>query len=156
MKWDGAAFGGAKLAAMCGNALLVYRRDDRPDIPFPGLLDLPGGGREGDESPAECVLRELAKEFDISLATDRLHYARANLLGDGSTLSWFFAVHLSEEEVAAVKFGDEGQDWALMPAADYIADEDAVPPLRDWLVHYLKAESAVRYLDTSLENPGKA
>ena len=156
MKWDGAPFGGAKLAAMMGDALLVYRRDDRPDIPFPGLLDLPGGGREGDESPAECVLRELAEEFGIQIPSNRLHYARANLIGDGVTISWFFAAHLSEEEVAAVRFGEEGQDWALMPAADYIADADAVPRLCEWLSHYLKADHAIRYFHTTLENPGKA
>jgi 8-oxo-dGTP diphosphatase len=144
MSWDGAPFGGAKLAAMLGDALLVYRRDDRADIPFPGLLDLPGGGREGDESPAECALRELAEEFGITVAVDRIHYARHYLLGDGATVSHFLAVQLTEDEVAAVRFGDEGQDWALLPAADFIADEDAVPRLRDWLAHYLAAEATIR------------
>ncbi len=156
MTWDGAPFGGAKLAAMLGDALLVYRRDDNPDIPFPGLLDLPGGGREGLESPAECALRELAEEFGISIGTDRIHYHRAYLLGDGATVSHFLAVRITDAEVAAVRFGDEGQDWALLPAADFIADEDAVPRLRDWLGHYLAADATIRYLDTAPENPGKA
>lgn len=156
MIWNGEAFGGAKLAAMLGDALLVYRRDDKPDIPFPAMLDLPGGGREGDESPAECVMRELAEEFGISVATDRIHYQRAHLLGDGATVSWFFAVHLDEDEVAAVRFGDEGQDWALLPAVDFIADEDSVPRLREWLGQYLAAEATIRYLDTIPENRGKA
>ncbi|KPF79109.1 hypothetical protein IP88_02655 [alpha proteobacterium AAP81b] len=136
MTWDGAPFGGAKLAAMCGDALLVYRRDDTPGLPFPGLLDLPGGGREGDETPEQCVLRELAEEFGVTLTEDRLHYHRAYRLGDGVTISHFFAARLSEAEVAEVRFGDEGQDWALMPAEDYIADEDAIPRLRDWLIEY--------------------
>jgi 8-oxo-dGTP diphosphatase len=156
MTWDGMAFGGAKLAAMLGDALLVYRRDDKPDIPFPGMLDLPGGGREGHESPAECALRELAEEFGISIAIDRVHYQRAYLLGDGATVSHFLAVHLTEAEVAAVRFGDEGQDWALLPAVDFITDEDAVPRLRDWLTHYLAAETVIRYLDTTSETHGKA
>lgn len=134
--WDGAPFGGAKMAAMLGDALLVYRRDDMPGLPFPGLLDLPGGGREGQESPAECVLRELAEEFGVYLAPDRLHYHRVYRLGDGVTLSHFFVAELTEIEVATVRFGDEGQDWALMPADDFIADEDAIPRLRDWLIEY--------------------
>lgn len=129
-------FAGAKLAAVLGDALLVYRRDDRPDIPFPGLLDLPGGGREGSESPAACALRELAEEFGISIPADRIHYHQSYLLGDGVTVSHFLAVTLTEAEVAAVRFGDEGQDWALLPIADYIADADAVPRLRDWLAAY--------------------
>ena len=156
MTWDGAAFGGARLAAMLGNALLVYRRDDSPDLPFPGLLDLPGGGRQGDEGPAECALRSLAEDFGITLAADRVHYDRAYLLGDGATVSHFLAVHLTEDEVASVRFGDEGQDWALLPIADYIADEDAVPLLREWLRHYLAADATIRYLDTTSKNPGKA
>ena len=156
MSWDGAAFGGARLAAMLGDALLVYRRDDNPDLPFPGLLDLPGGGREGDESPAECALRTLAEDFGISLAVDRVYYSRTYLLGDGATVSHFLAIHLTEDEVAAVRFGDQGQDWALLPAADYIADEDAVPLLREWLRHYLAANATIRYLDTTPKNPGKA
>ncbi len=147
-------FGGAKLAALLGDALLVYRRDDKPDIPFPGLLDLPGGGREGGESPAECALRELAEEFGIGLPVDRVHYHRAYLLGDGVTISHFLAVHLTEDDVAAVRFGDEGQDWALLPIADYLSDPDAIPRLRDWLAAYVAAAETVRCLDTTSQSGG--
>jgi 8-oxo-dGTP diphosphatase len=154
MSWDGMPFGGAKLAALLGDALLVYRRDDKPDIPFPGLLDLPGGGREGGESPAECALRELAEEFGIGLPVDRVHYHRAYPLGDGVTISHFLAVHLTEDEVAAVRFGDEGQDWALLPIADYLSDPDAIPRLRDWLAAYVSAAETVRCLDTTSQSNG--
>lgn len=155
MTWDGMPFGGAKLAALLGSALLVYRRDDTADIAFPGLLDLPGGGRKGGENPAQCALRELAEEFGVSVATDRIHYHRAYLLTDGVTISHFLAVHLTDNEVAAVRFGDEGQDWALLPIADYLSDPDAIPPLRDWLSHYLAAASTIRCLDTTPETNGK-
>lgn len=146
--WNGEAFAGTRLAALSGDALLVYRRDDGDDLPFPGLLDLPGGGRKGDESPAACALRELGEAFGLHLPVERVHYARAYLLGDGATTSWFLAVHIDDEEVAAVHFGDEGQDWALMPAADFIADADALPRLRDWLEQYLAADAAIRYMNT--------
>ena len=155
MTWDGLPFDGAKLAALLGDALLVYRRDDKPDIPFPGLLDLPGGGREGDESPAQCALRELAEEFGLAVAPDRIHYSRAYRLGDGVTISHFLAVHLSEDEVAAVRFGEEGQDWALLPIADYLSDSDAIPRLRDWLAAYVAAAATIRYLDTTPQSDGK-
>jgi 8-oxo-dGTP diphosphatase len=64
-------------------------------------------------------------------------------------------VHLTEEEVAAVHFGDEGQDWALLPIADYLSDPDAIPRLRDWLAAYVAAAETIRYLDTTLQSDGK-
>lgn len=147
-------FVGAKIAAMCGDGLLAYRRDDTPDIPFPDMIDLPGGGREGNETAGECVLRELAEEFGITLSTDRLHYDRQYRLSDGISISHFFAVHLTETEVAAVRFGDEGQDWALMPIADFIASDEAVPRLREWLEHYIAAAATIRCLGTASKSPG--
>ena len=91
MTWDGAAFSGSKQAALHGDGLLVYRRDAKPGIPFPGMIDLPGGGREGEEGPAECVLRELAEEFGLRVPTERLHYCRAYPLSwNQPTPSWFF------------------------------------------------------------------
>lgn len=48
---DGEAFCGAKIALVCGDRLVAYRRDAKPSIPWPGLWDLPGGGREGEEMP---------------------------------------------------------------------------------------------------------
>ena len=56
------SFSGAKLALFLGADLLVIKRDDRPDIPYPGYWDLPGGGREGDETPQACALRETYEE----------------------------------------------------------------------------------------------
>ena len=155
MMWDGTAFAGAKLAALLGDALIVYRRDDQPDLPFPGQLDLPGGGRQGDENPAQCALRELAEGFGISIPTDRIHYHRAYRLGDGVTISHFLAVHLTDDEVAAVQFGDEGQDWALLPIADYLSDPDAIVLLRDWLAQYLAAAQTIGCLDTTSQSAGK-
>lgn len=38
-------FGGAKLILFIGKQIVVLRRDQKPDIPWPGRLDLPGGGR---------------------------------------------------------------------------------------------------------------
>ena len=61
--WDGTPFGGAKIALVQDGLILTYLRDDKPDIRFPGLWDLPGGGREGGETPLACVARELFEEF---------------------------------------------------------------------------------------------
>ena len=65
--WDGGDFSGAKIAVITGTRILTYKRDNIPTIPFPGLWDLPGGGREGGEGPLDCALRELEEEFALQL-----------------------------------------------------------------------------------------
>ncbi|TRY16665.1 NUDIX domain-containing protein, partial [Geobacillus sp. LEMMJ02] len=71
-----APFSGSKIALFKDREILVYRRDDKPDIPFPGLWDLPGGGREGNETPEACVLRELHEEFGVTIPGSRISWSR--------------------------------------------------------------------------------
>ena len=55
-------FVGAKVALLCGDRILTYQRDTRPGLPWPGLWDLPGGGREMSES-AEQFSRWLNQTY---------------------------------------------------------------------------------------------
>jgi 8-oxo-dGTP diphosphatase len=50
---------GDKLALIFGDKLAVILRGDKPNIPSPNHWDMPGDGREGCETPLECVLRNL-------------------------------------------------------------------------------------------------
>lgn len=140
MSADQTGFKGAKLAAVHDGALLVYRRDDRPDIPFPNLWDLPGGGREGDETAAACVLRELAEEFGLALPETRLTYARRySHWRDPAETSHFFGLRLDPGEIAAIQFGSEGQHWQMMPVATFVGHGEAVPHLRDLVAEYWRS-----------------
>jgi 8-oxo-dGTP diphosphatase len=47
--------------------LVVYLRDDNPDIPFPNHWDLFGGDLEGDENPEQAVVREVKEEVGVEL-----------------------------------------------------------------------------------------
>ena len=58
-------FNGNKLALIVGDKLAVILRGDKPNIRSPNYWDMPGGGREGCETPLECVLRENYEELDI-------------------------------------------------------------------------------------------
>ena len=124
-----APFDGAKLILRIGGALAVLRRDDRPDIPWPGLLDLPGGGREGCESPQACVLRELREE--LGLVLDPAQLAPAGMRVRDGRRFYYFAATLPAEARARIELGAEGQGWALMPPEAFIAAPDAIPHLRD-------------------------
>jgi 8-oxo-dGTP diphosphatase len=46
----------------CGEVLLLLR-DDKPDIPYPNMWDLPGGHLENKEGPREGLLREMREEL---------------------------------------------------------------------------------------------
>lgn len=124
-------FTGCKLVLVRGDALLTCLRDDRPGLPWPGLWDLPGGGREGDETPEDCVLRELAEEFGLHLGPERLEWRRVwPSMTDLRRRSVFFAGRISGAEIAAIRFGPEGQGWRMMAVAEFLAHPLAVPELQ--------------------------
>ena len=131
-------FSGAKLALFLGPDLLVIRRDDRPDIPWPGRWDLPGGGREGTESPEACVLRETHEEVGLRLDVADLVWRRSyDSDNRPHGLVWFFAAHLPRGASADIRFGDEGQGWTLMPPEAYCAHDLAIPRFAEQLQAYL-------------------
>ena len=133
-------FHGAKVAIFIDDQILVYRRDDRPDIPFPDLLDLPGGGRENGESGAECVARETREEFGLHIALDLFEHVRTypNWRGSGK-VALFFVCRLAPRIVEDIVFGEEGQGWQVMPVADFLASDRAVPHLQLRLRDYLES-----------------
>ncbi len=119
-------FHGCKLALMDDSArLLVYLRDDKPEIRCPNMWDLPGGGRENNESAEICVLRELKEEFDLTMTQERLLYKRRYHHPDRG-YSYFFAGTISKTEIGAIAFGDEGQHWTMMALDDYFAHPQAI------------------------------
>jgi 8-oxo-dGTP diphosphatase len=88
--------------------ILLFLRDDIPNIPYPDMWDLPGGHVEKNERPEQCIVREMKEEMNLTLDEfylfskiefeDRIEYtfcARANLniddivLSEGQRLKWF-------------------------------------------------------------------
>lgn len=124
----GRPFSGAKVALFLGARLAVVQRDDIPGIPYPGLWDLPGGGREPGESPRDCVIRETAEELSLILRPRDFRHARAYRDQAGAEV-WFWTARLPPACVAKIRLGDEGQGWALMPPRDYLAHPAHIPPL---------------------------
>lgn len=124
-------FVGAKAALFCEGHVLTYLRDEKPGLRWPGLWDLPGGGREGEESAEECLLRELWEEFGLRLSAERLVWRRVfPAMVDAGQAAVFFGGWLAREEVAAIRFGDEGQGWELMPVGGFLGHPKAVPEMQ--------------------------
>jgi 8-oxo-dGTP diphosphatase len=98
--------------------ILLFLRDDKPEIPFPNMWDVPGGHVEHGESPEQGIVREMKEEmgldldgfevFSIKTLSDRIEYTywkKANLnindihLTEGQRLKWFTAEEASKTEL---------------------------------------------------------
>jgi 8-oxo-dGTP diphosphatase len=88
--------------------ILLLLRDNIPSIPYPNMWDVPGGHVEKNETPEECIVREMKEEMDLTLDgfklfsiiefDDRIEYTfwtSANFvaeeieLREGQKLKWF-------------------------------------------------------------------
>ncbi|WP_216898400.1 NUDIX hydrolase [Nocardia alni] len=104
--------------------ILLFLRDDKPEIPCPNMWALLGGYREPEETPLENVIREIKEEIGVVLdpaevehhCTRERHWGllehtfRTQLdldldkitLTEGQELRWF-----SETDIAATVLGFE-------------------------------------------------
>ncbi len=62
--------------------LLIYLRDNKPGIPFPGHWDLIGGHVEEGETPEEALVREVKEEIGIDLKEFRFFREYSCFEGD--------------------------------------------------------------------------
>jgi 8-oxo-dGTP diphosphatase len=131
--WDGTAFSGTKIALVCGERTVAYLRDDKPGIPYPAMWDLPGGGREGDESPIDCALREVEEEFGLKLVAANVVLVERHRSTGAGLDTYFCAMKIGSDDVASIAFGNEGQRWELMSIFDFVRHDRAVPQLKNRL-----------------------
>ena len=134
-------FTGCKIALFCGDKLLTILRDDKSNIPYPNTWELPGGGREGDESPFECVAREVYEELGIHLTEDCLLWSKVypSMLYEGKQ-SVFMSGQLSQEQFDDIVFGDEGQGYKLMNIDEFLGSDKVVPQLQDRVRDYMERD----------------
>ena len=132
-------FTGCKIALFCEDKLLTILRDDNSNIPYPNTWELPGGGREGDESPFECVAREVYEELGIHLTENCLLWSKVypSMLFEGKQ-SVFMVGQLSQEQFDNINFGDEGQCYKLMSIDVFLGSEKVVPQLQERLRDYME------------------
>ena len=99
--------------------ILLFLRDNKSDLPYPNMWDVPGGHVEVDESPEKCIIREMKEEMDLVLDEfelfskiefeDRIEYTfwtRADLdideikLTEGQKLKWFTRDEAKQTQLA--------------------------------------------------------
>ncbi|MGJ8597862.1 NUDIX hydrolase [Sulfitobacter sp.] len=140
--YAGAPFGGAKLALYLGDQLAVLLRDAKPDLIFADHWDLPGGGREGHETPQECALRECREELGLLVPEAAIVWGRT--FREGAEVKWFFVAQMTAATIKDIVFGDEGQAWRMMDESEFVQHSKAVPAFQDRLAIWISERDGVR------------
>ena len=132
-------FAGSKIALVNAGSVVAYMRDDKPTIPFPGCWDLPGGGREGDETPRECVVREVQEELSILIDPGSIIWERTHSsITRPELVNYFFVAPIEIALLKTIVFGDEGQFWRMMTFSEFVGHSNGVSGLQAQLRHYLQ------------------
>lgn len=132
-------FTGCKIALICDGQILTILRDDKEDIPWPNMWELPGGGREGNEPPFECVAREVYEELSIQLSkADVIWFQIYPSMLDGNKKSVFLVGRLTQEQFESIIFGDEGQGYKLVSFEEFLTSDRVVPQLQERVRDYME------------------
>lgn len=134
------AFKGAKLAILSAGHVLAFLRDDKAGIPYRGLWDLPGGGREAGESPVDCALRETWEEAGLRLRRQDVVWQR-EYRRPGAAATWFLVASPGWLCLPPPRLGNEGQAVRWMSVDDFLARRDAIAHLQTRLQEYLGTRS---------------
>ena len=132
-------FTGCKIALICEGQILTILRDDKETIPYPNMWDLPGGGREGNETPFECVAREVYEELNIQLSkADVIWFQIYPSMLDGNKKSVFLVGRFTQEQFESIIFGDEGQGYKLVSFEEFLTSDRVVPQLQERVREYVE------------------
>ncbi len=101
------------------NQVLLFLRDDKPGLPYRNMWDVPGGHVDPNETPEECIVREMKEEMNLNLKNfhflckkefeDRIEYTfwkeddfkiEEIHLMEGQCLKWFTRPEIEATELA--------------------------------------------------------
>lgn len=96
--------------------VLLQLRDEKDWIPFPGMWALPGGMREGGESPEECIRREMSEEMGIELAAGDVTHLWSRVRSYGTEHTFTAHVDIAAEKIRLT----EGQEVRWFHPSDAV------------------------------------
>lgn len=131
-------FHGVKGLIFIEDKILVYRRDNKTKS-FPFYIDLPGGGKEEDESAFETFKRESREEFGISIEKENVTYAKKYTSAMDQSKESYFIVIKTYKTKDDVNFGDEGLEYFLLKIEEYLQLNDSIPRQKEKVEEYLKS-----------------
>ncbi len=75
-------WGASIIPVSLSGEVLLFLRDNKQEIPYPNCWDLLGGTVEPNETPRQCIVRELLEEVEVELAPDSLKLFNAYDMAD--------------------------------------------------------------------------
>jgi 8-oxo-dGTP diphosphatase len=89
--------------------VLMYLRDDKPQIAYPGMWSLLGGMIEPGETPLECIVREIEEEIGIVLDPGEVEHVCTRDLHFGIEHTFFTRVAFEIDDVVLTE--GQGLRW---------------------------------------------
>ena len=124
-------FHGVKIAIIVNNKLLVFLRDNKPSLFNANMWDLPGGGRENEESPLDCIVREVYEEFELELTRNDITWQKAfPAQKDPNQIAYFMVAEIESTRTQDLKL-HEGQKWTFMTIEEFLGRDDVIPALKE-------------------------
>lgn len=130
-------FNGAKGLVFLGDKILAYRRDAKTTDDSL-CIDLPGGGREGDESPFDTFKREVKEEFGIDIKEgDIIFSCTVPSVIEPNKKSYFIVAKPTNISESDIVFGGEGIEWLLLTPKEFINRPDGIERQQKRVENYL-------------------
>lgn len=130
-------FQGVKVALINNGKVLTILRDNIPNIPYPNMWDLAGGGRENEESPYETMRREVLEELNIDISKSNVvwvkHYESVTKPGKKSV---FMVANISDHQIESIKFEEEGQGYKMVTFQEFLDNKDVIEQLKHRFLDY--------------------
>ena len=135
---ESAEFHGVKGIVRVGDKIIVMRRDmNAPHLPL--YIDLPGGGREGGESPFEAFHREIMEMLHLPIEESNIVYAKRYENNHDRTDDTFFLVtEILNIDEKIIILGEKGLMYYTMTMHDFLEHPEGIEKQKLRIIHYLE------------------
>tara|TARA_B100000035_G_scaffold282073_1_gene263417 strand:- start:207 stop:1106 length:900 start_codon:yes stop_codon:yes gene_type:complete len=125
-----------------GSALICLKRNKKP---YEDFIEFPGGKKKGNESPIECLKREITEELNIKVEKAKFIYCIKHQYKDALIIINVFNIHrysgdISSNENREIVYYDNTSRYNVLPTHERILKLMKLPKL-------LKIITALNYDD---------
>ncbi len=132
-----AHFHGVKGLLRIEDTIITIWRDAKT-FRYPLQIDLPGGGREDQESPFMTLNREVKEELGITLKeSDIIYSVRCHDRLTDTQDTFFMVTKELPINPQAIVFGDKGLMFYIMTVHNFLHHPDAVEKQKQRVIAYL-------------------